>query len=264
MTIETIDPITEETINPSLRTLGKALGILRVSSKTKAVLLEEIRPKWLKVVEEREAEAKAAEVKAKNAIKAADKKRRRRAAAEEKKKKEATVDLLMYASQLTTAQQKPTHAQDQSMAEKPPQQMAQLPATQSAQPSANVPTNLHTHQDIFTGTLPSPQNQRTADMKLPAANSTSVNGDRKRLRHSENYVQATFDSSLQHIAQTQICATQILAERRDTERKNELLMVKVSSLEACNHSLTAQNNELKKELHLLKELQSLSGKMQTK
>ena len=73
-----------------MRTLGKALGI-RVSSKTKAVLLEEIRPKWLKVVEEREAEAKAAEVKAKNAIKAADKKRRRRAAAEEKKKKEATL-----------------------------------------------------------------------------------------------------------------------------------------------------------------------------
>jgi uncharacterized protein involved in copper resistance len=129
------------------------------------------------------------------------------------------------------------------------------PMQQSTQPRQQQ----RSQQDTFTGTLPSLQNQRTADMKLPAANSTSVNGDRERLRHLENYVQATFDSSLQHIAQTQIRATQILAELKDSERKNELLMVKISSLEARNHSLTELNNELKKEVHLLKELQSLTA-----
>ena len=89
VTKETVD-FRGETIRPSLKTVAKALGI-SVGSKRLAELRDEIRPKWLKVVEEREAEAKAAEVKAKNAIKAADKKRRRRAAAEEKKKKEATL-----------------------------------------------------------------------------------------------------------------------------------------------------------------------------
>lgn len=101
VTKETVDS-RGETIRPSLKTVAKALGI-SVGSKRLAELRDEIRPKWLKVVEEREAEAKAAKVKAELAHKAADKKRRRHAAKakaeeEEKKKKEATVVIVSIQS----------------------------------------------------------------------------------------------------------------------------------------------------------------------